>query len=472
MKHQYVGESSIFFLDENYVTVHCEKNSLPDDAVYYNGHYYKVYDIGLTWDEAKAYCEKLGGHLATITSQNEQTFVETLIPQYDKNNYWLGGFKSNSQWKWITNEAFVFENWAMNEPNNHPTSGGEDKLHMYNGENPMSYSVVGEWNDLNANGTSGNELFFGLDDFGFICEWDGMESEGLEYALSAGGTDYIVSGIGTCKDTKLIIPSVYNGKPVVKIAESAFKGCKQLKSVVIPDSVTEIGKGAFSGCSNIESMTIPFVGASINPGSTLHNEKNCFGYIFGSEQYEGSYVAYQTISCINSRAFYIPDMLNKITLTGDKIPYSGFSQLKVAEIILLGNVTSIPTSAFEGNTELKKIKIPRGCTEIGFVSNGMHSGRVFSSCTNLQKVYIPLSLKNIDYNCFGNGNNITDVYYEGSETDWKKIQMDTFNESLQNATIHYNYDYEQFEEQEDDIDISDILGEEFKGEDDFFDKIF
>ena len=33
----------------------------------------------MTWTEAKAYCESLGGHLATITSAGEQAFIESII---------------------------------------------------------------------------------------------------------------------------------------------------------------------------------------------------------------------------------------------------------------------------------------------------------------------------------------------------------------------------------------------------------
>jgi len=33
--------------------------------------------------------------------------------------------------------------------------------------------------------------------------------------------------------------------------------CKNLKSVIIPDSVTTIGERAFSSCTNLQSVTIP-----------------------------------------------------------------------------------------------------------------------------------------------------------------------------------------------------------------------
>ncbi|MBP3555585.1 MAG: leucine-rich repeat protein [Clostridia bacterium] len=301
-----------------------------------------------------------------------------------------------------------------------------------------------------------------------------IPSEGLSYTSISNG--YMVSGIGTCKDTKLIIPSVYNGKPVVKIAESAFKGCTQLKSIVIPDSVTEIGKGAFSGCSNIESMTIPFVGSSSDNGpnytSTSHPEY-CFGYIFGTDAYEGATKIFQTVGTIDSKGFYIPDSLNTIIMTGNYMPYGAFSRLNVEKIILLGNIYQMFDSSFYGNNGISEIRLPKNCAYIGCTRTYgfWDMCDVFQDCDNLKAIYIPKTLKFIGKFSFDGCDNLTDVYYEGTEEEWKAISIGDFNDCLTNATIHYNHDYEQFEEQKDDVDISDILGEEFKGEDDFFDKI-
>ena len=40
------------------------------------------------------------------------------------------------------------------------------------------------------------------------------------------------------------------------IENSAFSGCKKLKSIVILDSVTKIGDGAFERCTKLESIVI------------------------------------------------------------------------------------------------------------------------------------------------------------------------------------------------------------------------
>ena len=53
------------------------------------------------------------------------------------------------------------------------------------------------------------------------------------------------------------IPSFVNNFNVISIGDSAFYGCKSLRSITIPDSVTSIGDEAFSGCESLERIKIP-----------------------------------------------------------------------------------------------------------------------------------------------------------------------------------------------------------------------
>jgi hypothetical protein len=66
-----------------------------------------------------------------------------------------------------------------------------------------------------------------------------------------------VTEIGTtvfnnCKNlTSIIIPD-----SVIKIANNVFYGCKSLPSVNIPDGVTKIDTYTFYGCSSLESVIV------------------------------------------------------------------------------------------------------------------------------------------------------------------------------------------------------------------------
>ncbi len=78
------------------------------------------------------------------------------------------------------------------------------------------------------------------------------------YELTADGTGYIVTGINITSPQKITVPSRYEGKPVVAIADNAFWACSAITGVTVPDSVKSIGANAFSRCDKIESVKLGF----------------------------------------------------------------------------------------------------------------------------------------------------------------------------------------------------------------------
>lgn len=85
---------------------------------------------------------------------------------------------------------------------------------------------------------------------------------GVLYTIGKDGTA-IASSL-KAKDTKLetlqipTILSINNSSvPVTEIAKNGFKGCKNLKSVVLPNSIHKIGADAFSGCTSLEYVVMP-----------------------------------------------------------------------------------------------------------------------------------------------------------------------------------------------------------------------
>ena len=122
-----------------------------------NGHYYLIVDQTTSWQQARRLAESMmfmgvQGHLATITSEDENTFVTTQLG--DTAGAWLGGeqLPGSSEpaggWQWITGEPWVYTNWDEGEPNN-TYFGGWGKDATGQSEERLQYHHNGtHWNDL------------------------------------------------------------------------------------------------------------------------------------------------------------------------------------------------------------------------------------------------------------------------------------------------------------------------------------
>lgn len=83
-----------------------------------NNHVYRIFPNGMNWDSAKAYCESLGGHLATVSGDAERELLQELCSRvrtklgYDWAVFWTGGElrqigAEENRWQWITGEEFT-----------------------------------------------------------------------------------------------------------------------------------------------------------------------------------------------------------------------------------------------------------------------------------------------------------------------------------------------------------------------------
>ncbi|MEW5796952.1 MAG: lectin-like protein [Candidatus Zixiibacteriota bacterium] len=92
-----------------------------------NGHWYAYLPNPMPWDQARLAAGQfemngVPGHLASITSQQENDFVFWSIIMNGSNgweghlgHHWLGGY-NDTIWTWVTGEPMVYTNWAVNEP--------------------------------------------------------------------------------------------------------------------------------------------------------------------------------------------------------------------------------------------------------------------------------------------------------------------------------------------------------------------
>ncbi len=138
----------------------------------FNGHTYQFIDEDTTWEEARQACIARGGHLATITSADEQKYLEGLYNNINGNERgpWFGAYSDGAyggdknDWCWVTGEKWNYTNWAEGEPSN--AEGTEWFTHFWNDM---------MWNDISNDDNRDSQK-------GYICEYDDMSdvSEGDE----------------------------------------------------------------------------------------------------------------------------------------------------------------------------------------------------------------------------------------------------------------------------------------------------
>ncbi len=215
--------------------------------------------------------------------------------------------------------------------------------------------------------------------------YSGTCGDKLKWFLDTSTGVFKISGAGSMEDYSFettpwylyrgYIKSVNIPDGVTTIGEYAFYDCSSLTSITIPNSVTAIGDSAFKYCSSLTSVTIP-----------------------------------DGIISIGNNVFY--SCYNLISVT---IPNS---------VITIGDF------AFDSCNKLKNVTIGDSVTTIGFAA--------FSYCYSITRLTIPNSVTTIGYGAFKDCDSITDVYYIGTETEWRKISIGLSNEPLTYATVHYH----------------------------------
>ncbi|MCQ2065471.1 MAG: leucine-rich repeat domain-containing protein [Bacteroidaceae bacterium] len=206
-----------------------------------------------------------------------------------------------------------------------------------------------EDNIITAKYDNGTTLYYRiLDNFGNVSvTWD-----------RTNGRKSFDDGVSSYKG-KIDIPSfVYTGDNgefvfrVMEIDENAFYGCDRITSVSVPFSIVRILPNAFKGCTGIEKY-------NVNQDNQTYRDID--GVLFSRDS----------------------TML---------IDYP--SKKNAAEYLVPQTVSYICTSAFMGNTFLKKVSIGNFCTAI--------SDFAFMGCTALKEVELGNHVRIIGAQAFKN----------------------------------------------------------------------
>ena len=274
-----------------------------------------------------------------------------------------------------------------------------------------------------TSGTCGENLTWVYDDFSKTLTISGT-GEMYDYEEDSYQWEYTME--------KVVIE-----EGVTSIGDYAFYYYGHLESVTIPDSVTSIGKLAFFFCDKITDITIPSGVKTIGDSA--------FGW------------------CRGLSNITIPDNV-EVLENGAFIYCTGLESVAIGK-----GVTSIGTSAFSGCWSLKNITIspenksyssdnqgvlfnkdktlliyyPQGSQKTSYeIPDGTKyiEEFAFSECGKLESITVPVSIETIGASAFNECNALADVYYAGTEEEWNAITIvGGVNDTLLNATIHYNY---------------------------------
>ena len=269
-----------------------------------------------------------------------------------------------------------------------------------------------EWNAINKQDlVIANNHYITYDYIPENLRPENTPSEGFSYSLVYSGKAYMISGVGSCPDIHITIPSEYNGKPVVSISNEAFAECYSLKSIVIPESIVSVGSSAFKNCINLER--VEFCGESVS---------------LGEDAFAGC----------DSLKFNLYD--NAKYIGNEKNPYLILVKVLATSIEsceIHKDTKSVARFAFSECTSIENIVLPEGLKLIGHAA--------FNNCSSLTSIILFTDITSIEDYAFSGCTALTDVYYGGGSSDWASIDFGD-NLGLNNVTLHFYYGTEPPEE--------------------------
>ena len=184
------------------------------------------------------------------------------------------------------------------------------------------------------------------------------------------------------------------GKGLWHFGRRTFYGCTSLKKITFPADIANIRGDSFGGCSALKELEL----SSSNQWMRVVN--NCV------IEYNDPHKDERKDAFITPCLMMVPEGLvsanggNYNVVKGVKdIQWGAFqSDLSLENVVLSTTVQSIQSEAFIGCTNLKTVTLPKKLKRVG------------------QYAFSPDDKEN-----FIGG--LTDIYYEGSEEEWKKVKL-------------------------------------------------
>lgn len=226
------------------------------------------------------------------------------------------------------------------------------------------------------------------------------------------------------------------------IANAAFMGVSDIKTIKVPASVIGIGDSSFcySGVENIIVDDNNLIYTSVN-GNLFNKDKTVLiQYAEGKKDTE--YTIPDEVVRITQNAFDgYNDTLKSIYVSENNTEYSSQDGVlfdkdkthlikypankKEIKYIVPSSVTSIYNDAFCYNKNLTSLVLPENLEELNIF---------IDECYSLRAVFVPSNIESITDGVFPEKN--LDIYFGGDAKSWEWL-IEMYRGDMENTTVHY-----------------------------------
>lgn len=193
--------------------------------------------------------------------------------------------------------------------------------------------------------------------------------------------------------TEIVIPSVYNDKPVTVIGEEAFYGCRNLTSVTIPNSISRISERAFDNCNDKLYTKIDQI-IYVDKWVVGIDDFNAISTVNIMDGTRGIAAAVFS-ECWTLISITIPDSIKRID------DHVFLNCTKLTDVFWDNGITSIGWYAFCGCASLQKFSMPESLEVIDEFA--------FAGCDAFTSIYIPNSVRSIGEGAFVDCKNVEKI---------------------------------------------------------------
>ena len=209
------------------------------------------------------------------------------------------------------------------------------------------------------------------------------------------GTGVAIAGYNGFDEKEIVIPDIFDGKPVIRILEGAFKDCAIIESVVLGQNITIIENSAFSSCQKLKNVKI---------------SRNLV------------FVGYKAFSgCVNLSEIDLP---NSVSFIGE----GAFERTAITSFCVPKELHFLSCTVFSGCAKLKNVMLHDQLLTVG--------KECFSNCSKLERIVIPPSVRFVGEDAFVNCFSLKEVEFHSTET---VIGINAFSEiCVYQPDLRYN----------------------------------